>query len=189
MAHFAQCTDERNVGTRHACMVYHEHLDRLELNYKSWLAPPSLPDGEVLLRGPDPPKPPTRADIQKQERLKQLAYRAPSWLPTSLKGMSRQEREMMQRMLFYGDRARQRLRKDGKTMAQRDKEILQKLDQQTREAEKLAQQRFAQQNQLQPGPFKSKYTYSNAGTTVKPLPPIIGGGGGGGPPFNGYDSS
>jgi len=60
-------------------------------------------------------------------------------------------------------------------MAQRDKEILQKLDQQTREAEKLAEQRFAQQNQLQPGPFKSKYTYSNAGQKVNAIAPAIDG--------------
>jgi len=182
-AHLAQATDERHVGTRHAACVYHEHLDRLELNYKSWLAPASLPDGEVILRGPDPPRAPTRADVQKQERLKQLAYRAPSWLPTSLKGMSRQERELMQRMLFFGDRARHRLKKDCKSMAQRDKEILKRLDDQTREAEKLAEQRFAQQNQLQPGPFKSKFVYTDAGTKIKPLAPVIGGG----PPDNGYD--
>jgi hypothetical protein len=51
--HFYNMTDQKFRGTRHACMVYFEWQDEIHKNYMSWLAPAKLPDGQVIVKGPD----------------------------------------------------------------------------------------------------------------------------------------
>jgi hypothetical protein len=51
--HFYNMTDLKLRGTRHACMVYFEWQDEIRKNYMSWLAPAELPDGQVIVKGPD----------------------------------------------------------------------------------------------------------------------------------------
>eukprot|EP00457_Paulinella_chromatophora_P005347 gb/GEZN01005364.1/.p1 GENE.gb/GEZN01005364.1/~~gb/GEZN01005364.1/.p1 ORF type:complete len:385 (+),score=66.53 gb/GEZN01005364.1/:650-1804(+) len=53
MQHYSDMTDMTLRGTRHACMIYFEWEDDISRNYMSWLAPKDLPDGQVVLRGPD----------------------------------------------------------------------------------------------------------------------------------------
>jgi hypothetical protein len=52
-AHFHRMTDNDMRKTKHAAMVYFEWQDDIRKNYMSWLSPAKLPDGKVILKGPD----------------------------------------------------------------------------------------------------------------------------------------
>lgn len=69
--HLNRMTDETVVGTRHACCIYFEHIDAIEQNYMSWLAPAELPD-DVLVMGIEASKAPSSSTQKKargQDRL------------------------------------------------------------------------------------------------------------------------
>lgn len=143
-AHLSNATDPELVGTKHACVVYAEHIDKLEQNYMSWLAPKTLPDGEVMLKGPDKPKPKSKEEIRKEQALKELAWRAPTWLPETLK-LSREEKDKVMRMMQYADAANYRLTKRKHRMAFRDQAMLNKFTASVEQADKKAEADYTEE--------------------------------------------
>jgi len=161
-AHLSNATDPDIVGTKHACVVYAEHIDKLEQNYMSWLAPKTVPDGEVMLKGPDKPKPKSKEEIKKEQALKELAWRAPTWLPETIK-MNRETREKVMRMIQYADAANYRLTKRKNRMAWSDKRKLIAFNVGEDRAEQIAKKRWEDEQAhaqfLIDEQFKTKTTY------------------------------
>ena len=112
-----------------------------------------------MLKGPDKPKEPSKDELMKEQRLAQLAWRAPSWVPKNL-NLSRQDHAALQKMMHYADAAKSRLRK-GKSLAQKDKQKLREMVAFGEDAEAAAEARWREQQVPPPRPPRYGYVYAN----------------------------
>lgn len=142
-AHIANATDPAQLGTRHACVVYAEHEDSLAENYMSVLAPAKLPDGLVILKGPDQPKDEkTEQEKRRERRQQELGYRIPSWMYLA----PGKHQDKLRKQLFFADAARQRLK--SQTLLSKDMEVLMKVERDIRDTQKLAKDIYDEEERV-----------------------------------------